>query len=447
MKQPAIKVDRKLLQNGLEISVDRKNFQITYPLAIWREFPEVYRQNFADSLAYVLTIYLTMESKEQIIFNFPHPSIEPYAFESMIYSFGETVTVSNDNHEISALIKNFYNRNLNLEFRGRPRYSRFEKISRNSKNRAIIPFSFGKDSLLTFALTRELGIEPFPVFFREPKSPFENKQKRRLAEAFYAEFGTNVVFFPVSPGRLREVEGNYWGWDLLFTQYTLLLLPYFFGLRSKYLFWAHEQDCNALYANDEGFLVNQVFEQSSRWVLTLNHIARGLGSNTLIASIIEPIDEISTTYVLHHRFPKIAKFQFSCFAEEKTRASRRWCGLCEKCATMYLFFQALKIDGRSVNLKENMFSDKKKSLFVLFSDSNRKDSWRDQQLLAFYMAYKNNSKGALIDQFKKKYLKEASRREKELRANFFGIHNPQTLTYELRAPLLKIYKEELSSMS
>lgn len=446
MKSSATEVDRKILQNGVEISVDRRNFQLTYPVSIWKEFPEEYRQNFADALAYVMTMYLCMDGHDRLSFNFPHPAIEPFVFESMVYSFGETSVVGNDKFKVSELLKKFYNQNLKLKFRGLPRYSRFQKISRKNKNRAIIPFSFGKDSLLTFALTKELGIEPFPVFFREPKSPYENKHKRKLAEKFYEEFKSDVLFFPVATGRLREIDGNYWGWDMLFTQYSLLLLPYFFGLRSKFLFWAHEQDCNSMFPNEEGFLINPVFEQSSRWILTLNHIAKGLGSNTIIASIIEPIDEISTTYVLHHRYSKVAKYQFSCFAEEKTKANRRWCGMCEKCATMYLFFSALGLDKKTVGIKENMFTEKKKQLYTLFDGTDRKDSWRDQQLLAFLLAYKNNSKGPLINQFKRKYLQEALKRQKSLRKRFFSVHEPLTLTYDLKKPLLKIYKEELAPL-
>lgn len=443
MKQSATHVHRKLIPNGIEISLDRKTYQISYPLEIWKEFPEANRQNFADSLTYVLTMYLCLDGHQKLIYNFPHPSIEPYVFESLMYSFGETNLVSENGLKISALIKELYNRNTKIEFIGRPRYVRHHVNRANLKNRSVIPFSFGKDSLLTFALCQEMGIKPYPVFFREPKSPFENRYKKRLAEKFQEEFDVSVTFFPVSPGRLRENDGDFWGWDLLFTQYSLLLLPYLFALKSKYLFWSNEQDCNSYFLNNEGFQINPVFEQSNRWVLTLNHLARNMGSNTIIASIIEPINEIATTYVLHHRYPQVAKYQFSCFAEEESKATSRWCGMCEKCATMYLFFKALGIEPSTVGLKDNLFKENKKKLFVLFDGSKRKDTWRDEQLLAFYLAFKKNSKGPMIEAFKTSHLKEASSREKELRQKFFGIHSTSTFTYELKKSLIKIFQEEL----
>jgi hypothetical protein len=43
---------------------------------------------------------------------------------------------------------------------------------------------------------------------------------------------------------------------------------------------------------------------------------------------------------------------------------------------------------------------------------------KEQQLLAFYMAYRNGVKGYLIDKFKKKFLKEAKSREDELYRRF-----------------------------
>lgn len=439
----ALHVRRKVLHNGIEISLGRKDYVISYPPSIWKEFPDDYRQNFADYLTYSMTVHLCFNGVGKIIYNFPWPAIEPYIFESMIYSLGETEIVGNEKLSMSELIKIFYNRNLNIEFVGRPRFSRIKAVGRNTKNRAVIPFSFGKDSLLTFALCQELGIEAVPIFFQEPKSPFENRHKSKLADKFAKEFAIDVTFFPVSVGRLRHNDGNYWGWDLLFTQYTLMSIPYIFGTRAKYLFWSHEQDCNAFFEDAEGYSINPVFEQSSRWMLTLNNVARNLGSNVIMTSPIEPISEMATTWILHHRYPHIAKYQFSCFAEEAKKSGRRWCGICEKCATIYLFFMALGIDPKKVNFKESMFDITKKNLYVMFDPSGRKDDWRDEQLLAFYMAYKKGAKGKLIDYFKKNNLKEAKSKYKQLKSKFFGIHTFSSLPYELKNPLLKIYAEEL----
>lgn len=454
MKQSATNVFRKIIPNGVELSLDRKNYQILYPGHVWKEFPDVYRQNFADSLAYSLTMHLCLNGHEKIVYDFPAPQIEPYIFEGMVYSLGETTLLEGKETRTSDLLRLFYNRNLNIEFSGRPRLSRFKNVNRNSRNRAIIPFSFGKDSLLTFALSKELGINPYPVFFREPKSPFENRHKRKLADRFFDEFDLDVSFFPLSPGRLRQTSGKWWGWDLVLTQYTILLIPYIFQLRARYLFWAHEQSCNELLSDSEGYNLNPVFEQSSRWLLTSNNLTRNFGSNVMLASLIEPLHEIAIMKILHSRYPKVAKYQLSCFAEEETAARQRWCGACSKCARIYIFMLALGINPKSVGLTESLLGQKKRGLYGLFNgggeDSGVYDKsglGRDEQLLAFYMTHQRNIKGELMKEFSKKYLLEAKSRERELREKFFGIHPSQSLPYELHAPLLKIFKQELSELT
>lgn len=453
MKQSATHVIRRIIPNGLEISLDRKNYDILYPSNIWRDFPDVYRQNFADAIAYALTMHLCLNGHEKIIYNFPHPQVEPFFFEGMIYSMGQTTLLGEKGVRTSDLLRSFYNRNLNISFTGRPRYSRFKNINRNTKNRAIIPFSFGKDSLLTFALTKELGIEPYPIFFREPKSPFENRHKKKLADKFFEEFDLEVNFFPVSAGRLRQTTDNWWGWDMLLTQYSLLIIPYLFGLRARFLFFGHEQSCNEYFTDAEGFSINPVFEQSRRWLLTSNNLARELGSNATFASIIEPIHEIAIMKILHNRYPEIGKYQLSCFAEEDSSATKRWCGECSKCARMYIFMLALGIDPKTVGLTENLLGRKKRHLYAVFKNGNTKSSvydqsglGRDEQLLAFYLAVKNGVKGELIKEFVKESFLEAQSRERELKENFFGIHTTDTLPYELKKQLLRIYKEELEPL-
>ena len=62
------------------------------------------------------------------------------------------------------------------------------------------------------------------------------------------------------------------------------------------------------------------------------------------------------------------------------------------------------------------------------------------------MAQKRGVKGSLMKEFEKRYLSEALNKEKELREKFFSIHSMDTITYELKSKLHKIYKEELSPL-
>lgn len=446
---------RSVLRNGIEIEIGRKNYQLTYPAHIWQDFPEVYRQSFADTLTYFSTMHLSMVNSHRLVYHFPPPAAEPFFFKGMMYSLPETV-LTDEKKEVtmSGLLKLFYNSQFKTEFIGRPRYARFKNVNRNSWKRSIIPFSFGKDSLLTFALSQELGIKPYPVFFREPHQPYENKHKARLSERFFNEFDIDINVFPVSSGWLRQITDKYWGWDLLLTQYTLLLIPFIFGIRSRYLFWAHEQSCNETFLDKEGYIVNPVYEQSYNWLLMSNATARIMGCNAIMASLIEPIHEIGIMKILHYRYPEIGKYQMSCFADEIEAKNKRWCGKCSKCARMYIFMLALGISPRTVGFTTNMLSLSKKHLFAVFPDRksvmdsafDQSNAARNEQLLAFTMAAKRGVKGPLMTLFIKHNFKEGKKREKEMRDKYFGIHTSNTLTYELKKPLMSIFEEELRPM-
>jgi len=447
-------ISRKILQSGIELKVGRKKFFLPYPPSMWKDFPDEYKYSLADSLTYFLTMHLALTDDCKVTYDFPCPITEPFFFKGMLYSLSDNFLAKNNRKSMGEILKLYYNKIYEIEFRGRPRYPRFKNINLNNRNRSIIPFSFGKDSLLTFGLSRELGIEPSLFFFQEPKSVFENRHKHKLAKQFKKEFDVEVKEYDVSVGALRE-EGteHEWGWGMSLTQYTMLLIPYLFSMKARYLFWANEQSCNDVFFDKEGYLLSPVYEQTFQWLLTSNDIARLLGSNAIISSLIEPIHEIAVIKILHSRYPEIAKYQMSCFSEdlEKSARNKRWCGACTKCARVFILFKALGIDPEKVDFKENMLVSGKRHLFGIFAGSDiKKDSgWdqsdvaREEQLFAFYQAYKRDVRGPLLEEFKKKYFREIEKKEKLLRKKYFGVHSQNTLTNVLKEPLLKIYEEEL----
>lgn len=80
------------------------------------------------------------------------------------------------------------------------------------------------------------------------------------------------------------------------------------------------------------------------------------------------------------------------------------------------------------------------------SDYDASGVGKDEQLFAFLLATKNKVKGELIDEFKKKFMKEAEDREDELHKKFFSIHKSVTIPKKIKTKLLPIYKEELSDV-
>jgi hypothetical protein len=111
--------------------------------------------------------------------------------------------------------------------------------------------------------------------------------------------------------------------------------------------------------------------------------------------------------------------------------------------------KALGFDPALVGLKEMSTQSHKKyfSLFKTLKEMRGFDSLgfgRDEQLFAFFLAVERGVSGELFDLFKKKYYKEAKKREESLRKEFFTVHEPTNIPPELWKKLKPIFEEELS---
>jgi hypothetical protein len=442
-----IHIFRKIQKNSIEIKIKKKRYQIKYPKYIWDKFPKSLHKVFADSLTHISTWHIPLVNQASVVYHFPHPPIESVFFKMLFYSLPMNV-FENKELKTSSLLKNFYNANFLTQFKSLNYFYSGKKVKKQLKNNAIILFSFGKDSLLTYGLLNELGVNTVLIFIKEPYSIFENHHKKKLAERFFKQFKKEVEFFPLSVGKLRQSEGLFWGWDIILSQYAFTLLPYFFYYQAKYLFFGNEQSCNFYVKDDEGYFVNPVFEQSVSGMQLLQNIPKLFFISTHIGSLVEPINEIFITYILHHRYSELGKYQMSCFSEETEAKKRRWCGVCEKCVRMYIFFKALGISPDKVGFYNNdMLSLKKENYYVIFN--NKIESTyggsglgKDEQLLAFYLAYKRGAKGELIEKFKKIFLSEVEKRKERLIDEYFGIHSSYSLPSALRKRVLNIFETE-----
>lgn len=97
-----------------------------------------------------------------------------------------------------------------------------------------------------------------------------------------------------------------------------------------------------------------------------------------------------------------------------------------------------------------MLSSEKEKLYMIFN--GEKDEGisayggsglgKEEQLLAFYLAYKRGAKGELIEKFKKKYLSEMEKRKIDFFEKYFGIHSSYCLPSSLRKRILRIFEKE-----
>ncbi len=441
-------------KNSISVEVDGRSFSVTFPKNSLEKYPEPAKRILAENLAFASTIHLPfLMGKNTVMYQMRKPLAKELIEEGFRLSLPATAFLKSQ--KTSELIEKFSKFQYFFE---EEEPSKHTLRQEDFEDKAVLLFSFGKDSLLTYAICREIGVKTVPVYVREPLTIWENYFKEELSKRFFEEFGEEVLFIDNGLGALREPdkgleERGWYGWELQLTQIGLMLIPIAYVEKARYIFFGNEKSCDEGFFDEEGFWCNPVYEQSSEWILKFREIVKTLGvENILIGSLIEPLHELAVIRILHHRYPEVAKYQMSCGENMPEPRKSRWCGNCSKCARIYVFLLANNVDPEKLDMPTNMLESKYRSLFCLFNGGKGNYGYdsarlgRDEQLLAFLLAYRNGYEGDLIDLFKKMYLEEAERREEELKKKFFGVHLAKTTPEELKGRVLEIFQEELKEV-
>ncbi len=459
-KFPAIKVNgiaeigTRVLDDGLSVKINNKTFTLKYPPAIWQRFPKIHRKILAQNIAFGFTFHLPyiFNSLKKMLYNIPVPLSESFLYKGFAMSLPSSALMQPKDEKRST--SNLLRRLFEIDYVFSNKKTDIPPYNRTAlSDHAIMPFTFGKDSLLTFALARELGLSVHPVFISEPDYPYEEVSKKLLSEPFRREFRIKLSILRNTLGVLREPSG-WFGWELQLTHYSLMLLPYVYAKRAGYILFSNEQSCDDTVVDPDGFKYNPVYEQSHSWLLQNSLMASIVGGNSLsIGTLIEPLYELAIEKILHSRYPEIAKYQSSCDLEYKPTAGSRWCERCSKCGRIYIFLLGIGVDPKTVGYSHNLLALKYRSLYSIFASDRVKEygydqsgAGRDEQILAFHLAHKRGIKGPVMTQFVRKYGKYATKNEKVLRKRYFGVHSTKTVPSALRAKVLRIFRQELGDL-
>ena len=441
-----ITISSRVVANGFQTIIGKKKITTRYPRNVWESVPAAQKSAIAETVSYFATRHMGLSTKKKLFYQFAPPVARLMYDYGLFYSMVEAPFEFPEKHLSTAdILKSVYNAEFTLAFRRIPKPHReIAPLSLNSRT-SLMPISFGKDSLTTFALARELGLHPHPIFFMEPACPYQNKKKLVLRDEFQKEFGTDIAVFSDTLGNLRSEGGMMWGWDMLLTQYTTLLLPFVYSVKQSYFFWSNEKSTDESAINREGYIINSTHEQSVQWMLHLNNLFRSFGINTVIGSLLEPIHELMILSILHKRYPEIGKYQLSCDGE---RTKHRWCGKCFECARVFLFLTALGIDPKRVGLMDNMFDKRKRSLFYLFDKKDKGNldivfQSYPERLLAFYLCFRRGVRGGLMEEFIKQFLPFVTKQKTKLFTRYIAVHDSLTVPDPIKKPLFQIYREEL----
>lgn len=449
-----LEIESELLDDGFLIKFRNKDYSVVYPSGFWEKTPLETRIALKDNLALAATMHLPIVFKEgSISYASGRPLLESYFVENFLRDIPSCTEIDLTN--TAEVVRTF----VETDYRYRDPVMAIPSAEPvEGAHRAIVGLSFGKDSLLTYAVAQEIGLDPEIAYFVEQSLTYEEKHKRALADQFRAEFGKSLHIVKHTTGLLRDYEHlglpqSEFGWGLQTTEYALELIPFAYAMNGRYILFGNEQTTSAKYINPvDGWLVYPCFDQSHQWTVQIDQMTQMFSGRSIrTGSLIEPLMDMMVQRALARRYPEIAKYQMSCFTLNEEGRDYHWCHNCTVCAKMYLLCVGSGIDPAAVGFKESMLQRHHRGFFTLFGGRSELSyantaMAHDEQLFAFYSAAKKGSREPLIEEFKdSEFYQEAVSREDELFKTFIHVYEPISIPSELRNSVISIYKEEVSS--
>lgn len=449
----SLSIASRQTKTGFEINFRGSRYVLNYPKDIWQKYPQEAKEVIFDNLVYAETIHLPLTfRKGEVIYDTSPPFFQTQFFQNMLMDLPSCADV--DGSYTSELIKEF----MNLKIRFKDNQVKTPSYRHETReDSSVVSLSFGKDSLLTWAVCKELGLNPQASYTVEPVLLYEEKHKDKLAKRFQKEFGVELQKIEHTMGNLRDglrlgVGKTELGWGLQTTQYAMMILPIADRFQSRYILFGNEQSCCEHYYDREGYICYPAYDQCHQWTSQIDLMTRQLsGGEVKTMSVIEPLNDIAVVYTLYKRYPDVAKYHMSCFVETEAGRDNRWCMDCSVCSKMYLLVKACGFDPATAGMERNMLTDDMKNYFSLFGGSDVNTyaltgRGRDEQLFAFYLAWRNGDRSPLVEEFEKRFLDEAKGREDELYETFFSVHESITMPKEIKEQANSIYKEVLSDV-
>lgn len=441
-----MKVGVKETKRGVQIVMGEKVSDIFYPETVWKEFPKNLKEVFMDNIAYSKTMIVTLvDGLKSIEYQTSTPLLKSFFDACCIKDIPRMPFDKNGFIGTSELFKKF----INSEYKFTKNGINYPYYDTEVEDGAVVAFSFGKDSLLSYALLEEAGFGQQPVYVKDIFD-YEAEVKMVLKKRFENEFKKKIEVVEDYSDRLLVDKHECFNPLLTnaINNYSLMLLPFSYYTNYKYIVFGNERNLSNFFINEDNMKVYASYDQTTEWVRQQKAFMSILTSNKVdIFSPIEPLHTLAIMKLLNKRYPQYAKYQQTCMLEDYEE-KERWCCKCSSCSEIYAILKALNIDTKERGFKKDMFSKEYREFYPLFNGKNilvqdRPKESRDEQLLTFYMAYKNKAKGDLIEEFKEKFLEEAKTREDELYKRYLGVGNSENTPYEIRKKIMPILKEEL----
>jgi hypothetical protein len=416
---------------GLDIKskIVKERLEFRYPTEIWRQYPAENKQRLIDNISYLFTAHLPLLTGKplRLEYHTRYPQIFSWvteAFLRFVPSYPYLHEGQKGNNKMEGL-RTMLDRRVYFA----PSKPLQGKIRSTKEKNIVIPFTFGKDSFLTYHLAKDIGLSPTLVYFNEPTEEYTRQHKLNLIKDFSKESGEHVYFTDNSFGRLRAFGSGWFGWEMALSSWALFALPFAYAKAARYIVFANEASCNHAFYDQDGLKVMPQYEQSWQATEAMSAMTQTLSGGTVFTtSFLEGIYESGVIALLKARYHNSLKYLMSCWAETKAAKFKRWCGICAKCARIYLYLLANNVDPKFVGFKDNMLTADKADLFEIFhADDDMGGALatdKEEQLLAFYILCLQGRQDALVKRFKKSaHYNYVKKNFKGLVTRYYTLHN------------------------
>lgn len=450
IKDSVLKVNSVVTAQGITLSVGGKKFATTFPKAVWQKTPAALKKFLQDNLVFGDTHFLPLlYGNTTIKYSTRLPFLESFLFRNQLNDLIRCEKA--DGVPPQTYIKNFYNLEFSFaegESIG-PEFSK-KQFKKNKRPTAVIPFTFGKESLLTFALCRELGIKPVLVYSQEPSQPHEEAYKKKKLLEFGKKFGVDTYFIKHEPGLFRydmafkENVNRELGWGTQTTMLALQMIPFVYAYGAEYVLFGSEFANNEVLMSDEGWKLFISCDQTYFWTEQQNNMVRLLTEGQChVRASLQSMQELNILYILHHRYPEIGKYQFSCLAENPLYKGSQWCHVCYKCSRIFLYASAVGIDPFTIGFKKDLLNEP--GMFENYLGKVFKTQYTTELDFCFYILAKRGIKSRYVEQFKKEKLPHLKAWDFYYE-EFTTLHEGPNLPEAYKSALTKIFSAEMKSL-
>lgn len=457
-REMPVKISGETTKDGINVKINSKplttELNLTYPNGLWRHYPKENKVKLVDNITYILTVHLRFLLKGNIRLEYStgYPQVHSWANHAFMRYLPAYwyLYKSRRGTGVFPVLKVLLNSNVEFsETKDVP-----PRFPTSIDENVIIPFTFGKDSFLTYFVAKEIGLKPVLVFFEDPTDEgYEGKHKQKLFAQFTQEIKDKTYFISNPIGNLREKGEGWFGWELALNSWALLALPIAYRYKSGYIIFSNEKSCNDFFYDDDGLKVLPDYEQSAQATEEISLVTQALSEGEVYTTtFLQGLNELGTIGILKDRYYGQAfKYLMSCWSETDSGKHKRWCGECSKCARLYIYLMANGIDPiKEAGFKDDMLKPNKAHLYNVFGQRASGTGWDafalniDEQSLAFYLAYKRGIKAPLIGEFiKTKLFQETEARFESMVNEYFSLHEEYLTPPQWKKKIDKIFNQSL----